>query len=499
MNKKNFGFVAAVACLTLASCGEKDLYNPDFAKETFASNFQKHYEGTYDANTSWDLAGNVPMYTLGSIDATRSTRAGEFDYTVDDEWYYVEKPTLDYMLDELKEGDNNRAKGKPFYLSSPQNGFAIYPIYQGGAAWKWNLHMVVEQDGIVVADLNVWQKHKDMECQLTEEQIEQDLNPVNRDGNPCTPFFEQFGYSRNTTDWYDTHHTFSLEPGGWWQNYEYGWNAMSAAAIRTKGIHFGQLPEGASIHFYLEVFKEIDGEWKHTDNESSLNAMMVALTDVERPTNIAEDKEVMILGCEDNHYGDSDWDMNDFVFMVVGDPKLPGIIDVVEHRETVAKRYMIEDLGDTDDFDFNDIVLDVKDETVREVTYEAGVKVKDELKSQSQAAILRHRGGIYPWRIMIGGATSKWYDGVLGDTPNVELVKENGTPLLDGKTWVPAENNIKIEVKGRGENSDDVYVVEFPENGAAPMIIATKTTAPWMDERVKVPAEWWEKNKEDKK
>lgn len=478
MNKKIY-LLAALAPLAFASCGEKNLYDEEkvqaFQTEAFESNFIKEY-GKPAADKSWDMSIAGSRYA--------STRAaGDIEPTVSSDWYYVEKGTLDYMLDELKEGENNRAKGKPFIMSAPNNGFAIYPIYQGGAAFKWDLHMVVEQSGVEIADINVWQKHRDIECQLSEEQIEQDLNPLNRDGNPCTPFADEFGYSRNTTDWYDTHHCYSLEPGGWWQNYEFGWNTMAAAAIRTKGIHFPTLPIGANIYFYLDVKCERDGNWVDKKKESSLAHMMVALN-CEAPTNLPN-HEITIIGCEDESEENSDWDMNDLVFMVVGDPIVPKPIEIKENQYeeiTVAKRYLIEDLGATDDFDFNDIVVDVEEYCTHTITMTNGVKTADEAGEKHQRAYIRHLGGTLKWNLKIGD----YQTGVRGGLMNVD--PDEYIELPDG-TWDPENNNVSISVLAHGEN-EGVYTIKFPENGTIPMIIAVDPSQPWMEERQHIPAEW---------
>lgn len=485
--------LATFAGMCISSCSaEKDYYDPSVVeaqkKAEYAANFVSKY-GKVAADQSWDFSTLASSY--------RTTRAeGDITPVIDDEWYNVEKGTLDYMLNELKEGVNNRAKGAPFIMSAPNNGFAIYPIYQGGAAFKWDLHMVVEQSGTQIADINVWQKHRDLESQLSEQQIEQDLNPLNRDGNKCTPFAEQFGYSRNTTDWYDTHHTFSLEPGGWWQDYEYGWNTMAASAIRTKGIHFPTLPVGANIFFYLDVKSEKDGNWVDKKKESSLAHMMVALN-CETPTNLPN-HEITIIGCEDNSDGDSDWDMNDLVFMVVGDPIVPKPIEIKEDQydEIISKRYMVEDLGSTDDFDFNDIVVDVEEIRTHEIELVNGAKVKDEVVSTKQQAIVRAMGGTIDFELYIGDTNTPWIKSVdseysvstMVNTTNINFNQE--LAKFDVTGWDPAANNIRVVVKGNASTGTQPRSIDFPKAGEIPMIIAYDTNVNWQEERSSLPKSW---------
>lgn len=501
------------AAITVTSCRNDFDFDGHYMEKleyAYAKSFQKIY-GEIDPDQSWDFS------TFG----TKGTRAeGDIEPVVDSEWYYVENVTLEYMLNELKEGDNNRAKGNPFVMSAPNNGFAIYPIYQGGAAFKWDLHMVVEQNGEEIADINVWQKHRDIESQLSEEQIEQDLHPVNRDGNPCTPFLEKYGYSRNTTDWYDTHHSFSLEPGGWWQNYEFGWNTMAAAAIRTKGIHFPTLPIGANIYFYLDVKQEVDGNWVDGKKESSLAHMMVALN-CETPTNLPN-HEIVIIGCEDNSGIDSDWDMNDLVFMVVGDPIVPKPIVIRDDQYDeliVSKRYMVEDLGSTDDIDFNDVVIDLEYYKVHKIELVNGVKVSDEIIAEKQNAKVRAMGGTLDFDVFIGSTrvftkSEMSYNGTPivvktmyntlpgpGNIDYTNTVYAEQTNTGKGWLWIPEENNISFRVY-HGDRSvdvsnthtDNVYngyqEITFPENGQIPYIIAFDTDKDWRDERHEICRHW---------
>ncbi|MCQ2238274.1 MAG: hypothetical protein MJZ73_03465 [Bacteroidaceae bacterium] len=514
--------LATCAGMNLASCSnEVDYYDPakaeEFVKATYAANFVRTF-GEVSPNQSWDFSTSGSTY--------RSTRAeGEIQPVVDSEWYYVEQNTLDFFQKELVEGVNNRAKGAPFIMSAPNNGFAIYPIYQGGAAFKWDLHMVVEQSGVEIADINVWQKHRDMENLLNEETLDYDVNPTKKlslyDGKN---FFDEYGWSRNGETWYTPQQSFTLhdsyteflggadwgghEPGqkGWWENYEVGFNTMQAKAIRTKGIHFPTLPVGANIYFYLDVNEEKDGEWVKRRQESSLDHMMVAL-DCETPTNLPN-HEITIIGCEDNSDESSDWDMNDLVFMVVGDPIVPKPIEIKEGQYDeiiVSKRYMVEDLGTTDDFDFNDIVVDVEEYQIHTITMTNGVKTADVASEPKQRAIIRALGGTIDFDLIIEDQTiwNKKSDFKLGDVKTMWNTGYDGTePIWDTKDiviedvtgWVPEKNNIKFIVKRNQNVNSGVQdgtgtTITFPKEGDIPMMIATDTNTPWNYERDEI--QWW--------
>ena len=91
----------------------------------------------------------------------------------------------------------------------------------------------------------------------------------------------------------------------------------------------------------------------------ALSGMMLSLSDCPKPANIEKENQITLIACEDVYDHDnvkSDNDMNDVVFMVYGKPEVPSTTEI-ENGQPIVKqttvRYMIEDLGATDDFDFN--------------------------------------------------------------------------------------------------------------------------------------------------
>lgn len=469
----------AMLGMTLASCGEKDYFDPDYSKKEFAQSFKQAFPSA-DLNQSWDFT------TPGSTYA--STRA-DITPQVSQSWYEVEKGTIEFFQKELEEGQNNRAKGNPFIMSVPNNGFGIVPIYQGGASWVWDMHMVIEQSGVVLNDVKVWEKHRDLQCQIDDETLQKEAASEN--------FATEFGFTRNAEGWYGTKQSFGFNPGNWWENYEYGWNTMHAKNIRAKFIDFANLPVGANIYFYLSVW----GSQEDKDNglspmiQSSLSNMMVALTDVPRPSNVDEKNEVTIIGCEDNNGDDSDWDMNDLVFMVVGYPDVPKpiVIENEQYDEIVAnKRYMVEDLGATNDFDFNDIVVDVKEVRTHKITITNGAKTNDEVVATKQLATVRAMGGTIDFTLKIGDTTWKKSDNfdvkTMYSTTEDNIDFASGLSTFEVTGWEPAKNNISVTVDGRASSE---LSIEFPKTGEIPMIIAVNPTINWKGERVRVSERWW--------
>lgn len=426
------------AAVLLTACSSKDLFDENFvennAKASYAENFATKYANV-NMNQSWDYSHKQPNYRLGGGGASKSaTRAAGDPFTYSEDYYTVDNNTLKWLNENLAEARNNKHLGNPFYMTAPGNDFTIIPIYQGNASAVWNLHVVVDGE-----DYKIWTKHQGMQV---------------------IP-----GYG---DDWVD------LSEVG---------NTLGAKNTRSKEIRFSGLPVGAEIYFYLEVPNGADGWMASGAMQSSLNHMMLALQDVPRPANIDPEKEVMIIGCEDADQHLSDWDMNDVVLLVYGDNKVPKPIEITnEHVEEVTTvRYMIEDLGATDDFDFNDIVLDVSNITEKTAVYENGKFKEWTDVSTRQEAVIRHLGGTLPFKLTIGNTELEEHAGVMGANPN-ERYEVSG--------WDMNRHNIKVEVR-QVENTEVYNTIGFPKAGEAPMIIAVDPSQGWMDERLSVPESWF--------
>ena len=464
-----------IAASTMMACTKNaDLFDSSAieqnAKATYAENFTKKYPNV-DLNQSWDFSTKQSDYRLGSGNKAR-TRAGEGSI-VNGSWYEVDNNTLSWMHEQLVEGEDNRSLGNPFYMTVPGNDFTIIPIYQGQAGAMWNLHVVV--DGV---DYLVWEK-SNSEIQKGDIQI--------KDGD-SDEWHNLHGGGQSWETWNSLYNTDGSDK----------WLADGSqnlvTAVRSIPYTFHDFPVGANMYFYLDVTVSGSGDWDdkyHEMNnvgahESSLKGQMLALQNVPRPANIAEDNEVMIIGCEDADLKDSDWDCNDVVFLVYGKtvPKPIKIEEGKEIDEVKTVRYMIEDLGATDDFDFNDIVVDVTEIRTISPTYTNGVVTAWNEKGKRQEAIIRHLGGTLPFVLKIG---NKEYAAGGQDTfqtsPDLKLDDVTGWTGLNGV------HNVSIEVEQK--NNEGVFKVQFPKAGEAPMIIAVDPSQNWMPERQSVPESWF--------
>lgn len=443
--RKALCLLPAAAIMFAACSSDKDLYEPTLvekqAKEEFSANFIQKF-GAIDKNQSWDLYGSPVAYLDGAL-----TRAGggasqvkaqaSTDYPFyTDGWY--EMPAATYTtVNKLQENVNNANLGFSYAMLTPDNSFSIIPLRQGYTNSPWELHMVAGT-GADAVDYLLFSKNEDY-----------------------------IQYKTKAT-------------GSWTKlGSNVGAVTYNKNAIRSKVYSFDMLPEGTPIYFYL--YRPNAGTYP-----SSLEGFMLDFTDI---VTLPEDlvnagKSVKVLGLEGQYDTNiSDFDYEDVMFLIVGDPKLPTDVTptpedkTITFKQDVSKRYMIEDLGNTYDTDYNDIVVDVK--ATREVSYtlDANGQVSDKTYGswENQQATLRHLGGVLDFQLTIGGTTLKWMEGKMGANPD---------ETFDITGWNPDANNISICVKqkeGNGINS-----IDFPRTGAVPLIIATSTEQKWMDENVSI-------------
>jgi hypothetical protein len=466
----------ALVTTTMVACSNnQDVFDggaiEKTAKQSYAENFAKKYPNV-DMNQNWDFSSKQSDYRIASGNKAH-TRAGEGAITKGS-WYEVDNNTLAWMHEQLVEGVDNRSLGNPFYMTVPGNDFTIIPIYQGQAGAMWNLHVVV--DGV---DYLVWEK-SNSEIQKGDIQI--------KDGD-SDEWHNLHGGGQSWETWNSLYNTDGSDK--WLAD----GNQNLVTAVRSIPFTFHDFRVGAEMYFYLDVTVSGSGDWDgkyHEINnvgahESSLKGQMLALQDVPRPANIAEDNEVMIIGCEDADLKDSDWDCNDVVFLVYGKtvPKPIKIEEGDEIEEVKTVRYMIEDLGSTDDFDFNDIVVDVTEIRTISPTYTNGVVTKWNEKGKRQEAVIRHLGGTLPFVLKIG---NKEYAAGGQDTfqtsPDLKLDDVTGWTGLNGV------HNVSVQVQQK-DNQGVYNNVVFPKAGEAPMIIAVDPSEAWMNERQSVPESWF--------
>lgn len=451
--------MGAAALLLLASCTkDKFSFNPPVTNTTsyeeekkgeFATAFVKKY-GEVSANKTWDLTDISASKTRagGDIISTRKVQGLQFDLS-----YEVKngklnstikadsknKALYDYIKTALPEGQTH--KGEPVVLTAPSNSFTIYPVSAEGQ-WTHDLYVKVGDDAPV--------------CLYTKDWTDYSHGYVNGEGTA----------------------------GRW----EYGWFEQKFKITRyaeMPGLYV-EAPVGTPVEIYLSNVKAGNSR---KPSAGTFNGQAIYVDCNVKPEGIDLHPNAVIkyVGIEDNLQGDKDY--NDVVLAIVGNPSVPQELKVEDDEydvtTSITKRYMVEDLGSTDDFDFNDIVFDVT-ETItnhyKRTKTNGEVTANELVKTESvQKAVLRHLGGILPFQLTIGDTELEERQGVLGQ----DLEEEH---TVTG--WNPDENNVSVKVK-HSANNGVIVNIPFPKAGEIPMIIATPQSWNWMDERKSVPSEWF--------
>ncbi len=424
------------------------------AKKIYGENFVSKYPNV-TLNQNWDYS-NVPEFGLPvsngapAFDITR----GSGDVMTNTTEYEVDMEVVKWMKDNLPNGADNRSKGKPFFMHVPSNSFSIVPIYQGGANGIWDLHMVV--NGV---DYLVWSKSKDLYIK----------DASHADWTAISSLNVSRELDRNTT---------------------------KATAVKAPMFTFTNMPTGSDIYFYVEITYTTSNVHRVGDKLSSISGNMITLS-CPRPANIDEDKQVAIIACEDGVRNNVDWDMEDVVFMVVGNPDIPETITLTNGTPIVKRhvvRYLFEDLGATDDFDFNDIVVDVEEESestpiISTMKDKSGKNIEwltgwnDGEKTQK--ATVRHLGGELPFKLTIGDTEIADIQPHLNSNPDKEY---------EVTGWNSTTHNVMLSVGQSSSNGTYFNTVKFPKAGEAPMVIAVSPALPWMAERQSIPEEWFTEN-----
>jgi len=147
----------------------------------------------------------------------------------------------------------------------------------------------------------------------------------------------------------------------------------------------------------------------------------------------------------------------------------------------IAKRYMVEDLGGSYDFDFNDVVFDV-------------IKFSD----GSQKCYVRALGGTLDVTINVGNNSwTKSSKYTITDMLNTNPIDPNLIlHEFDVTGWDGDNSKVSVIVEGneeaQGGTTTYYWAVPFPAQGEAPLIVATMYgSKTWMTERNGVPNKEW--------
>lgn len=476
MNLNFKTLVGALAVLSIASCSKNDVFDAEQAaaneiaqkKSTFENNFVAKY-GQVAPTQSWDFSTNQQRLGTrgeGNQIVTEKVKGLEFNPTYDvvkkGYYYYLEnrqfgknQAIYDNVIAQLPNGKKYE-NVKKATLVAPSNSFTIYPISVQGQ-WKHDLFVKVGNADPVKVYSKTWTD--DSRAYVNGEVLAAKVKPVYR-----TETYTVLGYT-----W--TEEVFD--------HYEY----EATSTVSMPGLHI-EAPIGTPIEIYLGNVKSGDTPQKTVGTSTGNVVYVDGKGAVPDGIEIREDAIIKYVGIEDVLIG-GDRDYNDVVLAIVGNPDVPKEI-IIEDKEyqvpiSVTKRYMMEDLGSTDDFDFNDVVVDVTETTVytHTVTFVDGVKTSDVVtkteKLPTAEAVVRHLGGILPFQLTIGETT-------LPEMGSEATWKTNPDTKYEVKGWIPAQNNVKVTVKA---TAGKMYTNEFPTTGKFPMMFACDPSVKWYDEKSK--------------
>ena len=481
---KNYLLPVALAfgtVLNFMSCSKEmtTITYEDVQKQTYAANFVAKY-GEIKSDQSWDFSSGDRMLATRGFTAIKTQVLDQgIDFgdvsniqsvVKDSRWHHTEiqipgnveknAQLLNAMVKALPEA---KAKtGKPAVLVAPSNGFYIFPFFSGGCL-TYDLMVKVGDEEPVKVFSKDW------------------INFQTINGMPKDNVYADGG------------------------------------TVNMKGVYI-EAPVGTRVEVYIDnIFchtsaagNAYEKPFPSPAGTTNGRAIYVELDEDVMPEldgiELKENAVVKYIGIEDIAEGrpngmNSDNDFNDVVLAVVGNPDVPQEKVITKDRYEVktckTKRYMIEDLGATDDFDFNDVVVDVEDYTVEihQVTRENGVIKTDEVIETTSApsqAIIRAMGGTIDFELTIG--ETKWVKSennfdvktMYNTQGDVDYNKE--LAVFEVKGYDYNANNVGIRVKGQ---DGLLFDIKFPKAGEAPMIIAVDPSQQWMKERVSVPSEWF--------
>ena len=481
---KNYLLPVALAfgtVLNFMSCSKEmtTITYEDVQKQTYAANFVAKY-GEIKSDQSWDFSTGDRMLASRGFTAIKTQVLDQgIDFgdvsniqsvVKDSRWHHTEiqipgnveknAQLLNAMVKALPEA---KAKtGNPAVLVAPSNGFYIFPFFSGGCL-TYDLMVKVGDEEPVKVFSKDW------------------INFQTINGMPKDNVYADGG------------------------------------TVNMKGVYI-EAPVGTRVEVYIDnIFchtsaagNAYEKPFPSPAGTTNGRAIYVELDEDVMPEldgiELKENAVVKYIGIEDIAEGrpngmNSDSDFNDVVLAVVGNPDVPQEKVITKDRYEVktckTKRYMIEDLGATDDFDFNDVVVDVEDYTVEihQVTRENGVIKTDEVIETTSApsqAIIRAMGGTIDFELTIG--ETKWVKSennfdvktMYNTQGDVDYNKE--LAVFEVKGYDYNANNVGIRVKGQ---DGLLFDIKFPKAGEAPMIIAVDPSQQWMKERVSVPSEWF--------
>lgn len=521
MMKKNSSRIVSAAIavgiigFSLQSCQEVELL--DTAEKAYNHSYEESFVKTFgavDPNQTWDFS----TYAQGKRAQGQVTRAEEeTPYIPRDAegWYYLDTNVLTWIQGSIPQGHDNTSHITPtvFVTGDKETRIEIAPIYQGMAYRDWDFYLCYapfhkegeDVENVPATETFMWTKSTDI--QKKTEGTNGELTGWRTLGRITSARTDQEKEAAHTNN---------------------------AKEVRSKVIDF-TVP--ANSFFYIKCVSELWGSdavtlWQTgngyvvSENGQNVITYRSSIGELDSPSaaNVTypnKKDKYHIIGVEDWYlYGDDDKDFEDCVFLIAGDFKIVDGEEPVE--EVIAKRYLIEDLGSTYDWDFNDIVVDVtQTHTELWTLNNVNRRVKLVREETTQTAKVQYLCGTMPHQIQVGNT----YFGQVTDPTNKEqshnqlnttftdpsgyvygqgTVYDRTNPTTPGvdpeveekeiEGWNPDENNVTAYVwqidadltKSPGNATSGVWTSTFPAPGTVPYMIAVDQTVEWNGEQVSI-------------
>ena len=454
------GMTLAVFCMFMTNCNkEKDLYDPDYKKKEivneYKAKFTDYVGGTISPLQDWGFGTSQQKRSLG---ITRGQNTGFFlsdnifkEYT---QRYY------DAILEQLPDSQQ------------VASGITQNYEFQQRGPFRFDLIFACTRQDSIEIGYYYYDPKEQTADERTEVVLIGNLGEVWSDS-------AYYQYSRFSDPMDDQWQTPKLTNG-----YKI-WTTGKAQWVRARTftIEEGNVPVGCYVGFYIRNFAKDNGRKYYTNKY---------LNDAEGPFFAAlhETDGILgnsyIVGMEDLALGDTISDSNDLVIAVHRNieitpdtwpllviPDEPTPKPVGDYTRIIAED--LNTYSGNSDFDFNDIVLDVR------------------LTATGADCILQAAGATLP--IRINGIDSLEVHKLFGVDQHVMVNTNAEKKSLNGVTRDSVTfsiignfqnaNDILIEVN-RGTASDPIWIPLFANRAEPACKIAVDTSFKWPDERVSI-------------
>lgn len=474
--------LCAFCSFLLGSCQQ---YEPYTLEEVFRGAYGRNFIHTYgdiDPSVDWDFTDETPLLR----ESFSMTRAGadELDKIVNESGYF----TVDeIMTKEITSLLDNQITDKSFaFLIGENDCFDVFPVYitpEYTGKVKWALQMYVDNQAIIPTsqDYPGWGMEENVQAKYSANDI-----------------FQKFSKSR----------------------------AYNGDGLRSKSIkRYENSGEKKLMHLALVIGpKNSNDNYAYRGSKQSSLHYQMKILDIPKPAIIGERLETLFVACEATDVSlQTGIRYKSLVLMIVG-PRIPKVLYVRNDEQGrgwvdesgSSKRYMIEDLGSSSDFDFNDIVVDVEDggrstPVSLEQKEFKGTSAKlttvsfGEPQVSAAHATLRFLCGTRPFRLYVGDSSF----GLVTDPTNQQqtclqllnqelegeatyfggskgVVGWEPDTRIDVEGWTSTNNKVSVMVWPKGdvtdENTTGGWTVQFPKVGEVPFMMALPTSTQWSAE-----------------